>query len=168
MYSKNSDSIVLTPDNIAFLKVFADALPFDIVVTSGKRSALQQVQAVWTKLNLGDNIKAVYKDQSYTQSMIDFYDSNDFDGAVSYQDQYWVTNKSAHGMGLGVDIRTRDKSPDQIRTMKEVAEGIGVKLALIEQTPPHLHISHYTKDKYEKKNMLILGLIPLIIWMVKK
>jgi len=164
MWSVKNNSVVLTSDNIAFLDDFAKRLDFDIVVTSGKRSPLAQVQAVWQKLNLGDNIKAIYKDQTYAQNMIDFYDSNNFDGAVSYQQNYWVNNKSAHGMGLGVDIRTNDKTEQQIQTMKRTAEDMGVTLALIERTPPHLHISH----KPQKKSPLILGLIPLIIWMVIK
>jgi len=171
VYTKNN-GITLTDDNIAFLDVFAEALPFDIVVTSGMRGADAQVRAVFKKIELGDDINALYGD-NYANKYKAFYQNNDFAGAVAYQTQLYKNSNTpwTHGGGFAVDIRTMDKNQSDIDKMIQVANDLGVYQVIQETTPPHLHIGHYDAATYQKKNKLsitILGLIPLIIWITKK
>jgi len=166
-WTKKNNSVVLSNYNIEFLNKLALALPFDIVVTSGRRNAAQQVNAVFTKLDLGDDIKKIYKNQTYAQKMIDYYNAGNKNGAIAYQEDYWTKNNNSHGAGIGIDIRTNDKTEEQIQLMKRTADAIGVQLALIERTPPHLHITQYKQDT-DKKKLLILPLIGAAAWILLK
>lgn len=139
MYSLKSNSIQLSPSVLSFLQSLAERVPFDFVVTSGTRSSLQQVNAMFQKIELGDDLLKVYKDDTFAQSIIDAYP--DTAAAVRIVEQYAAAGGgSSHLRGLGVDIRSRDLTAEQIQTIKTESERLGA-FVLVERTPPHIHIT---------------------------
>jgi hypothetical protein len=157
------DSVVLNPTLIAYLDTLAARLPFDVVVTSGIRTPLRQARAMFEKIRLGDDLLAIYKDDTFAQRIIDAYP--DEDAAAAIVEEYAAAGGgSTHLRGLGVDLRTRDKTPEQIETMVQTVESMG-DFALVETKPPHLHIS--LKKNYTRPNPLRLGILAIlgvILW----
>ncbi len=157
MYSLKSESIVLSPSVQFYLKQLTKNINFDIVVTSGTRSARQQAQAMFTKIELGDSTLRVYRDRKFAQSIIDVF-PNILD-ATKIVEQYASSGGgSSHLRGLGVDIRSRNLTDRQIQSIIDVSTTLNAN-AILERTPPHIHI---TVEPNEKKNLFIL-LIPLAI-----
>lgn len=152
-------SVVLDSNLETYLDTLAARLPFDVVVTSGIRTPLKQTRAMYEKIRLGDDLIAIYKDDTFAQKMIDAY-PNESQGVAIVEDYARAGGGSTHLRGLGVDLRTRDKTAEQIQLMKETVESMG-DFALVETKPPHLHIS--LKKNYGAPNLPRIGLIALLI-----
>jgi len=152
-------SVELDSNLRAYLDDLASRLPFDIVVTSGIRSPLAQTRAMFEKIRLGDDLIAIYKDDTFAQKIIDSY-PNESQGVAIVEEYARGGGGSTHLRGLGVDLRTRDKTPEQVQLMKETVESMG-DFALIESKPPHLHIS--LKKNYKQSGLLKVGLIAILI-----
>ena len=106
-FSINPNAQLTTEQQTNFTADLASQLPFDIYVTSGTRNARQQAQAMFTKIELGDNLIAIYKDDSFAQGVMDAYPS--IANATGFIQQYYDTGRgSKHGRGLAIDIRTRN------------------------------------------------------------
>ena len=76
---------------------------------------------------------------------------------------------SDHLTGNAVDIRTRDLTEDQKNTLVAVVQEMG-NFALLEATPPHLHIT--LKKNYQQipkiSNLLILVLAVGAVWKISQ
>ena len=154
-------SVVLNPELVFFLENLVRRIPFDIVVTSGIRTPKKQALAMFKKIELGDDLIKIYRDDTFAQSIIDAYP--DIDAATEIVERYAAAGGgSSHLRGEGLDLRTRDKTPEQIEIMKKAVEDMG-EFALVETKPPHLHIT--IKKKYGPPNRMspkiITGLVLL-------
>jgi hypothetical protein len=164
MYSLKSESIVLSPSVQSFLFDLVDRIDFDFVVTSGTRSARQQAQAMFKKIELGDDLIKIYKDDVFAQKIIDAYPS--LSTATKIVEEYAASGGgSTHLRGLGVDIRTRNLTPEQIQKIVTVSKNLGAS-PLVETTPPHIHIS--VSKKKQSNSILLVLIAPLLYLMVKR
>ena len=127
-------NVVMTPYLERSAGKLAAELPFDIVVTSGLRTARAQAQAMFTKIELGDDLIAVYADDSFAEGVIEAYP--DIDRATQFVQGY--ANRgggSSHLRGLGLDIRTRDVGQSRINEMIEATAVSYTHLTLPTTTP---------------------------------
>ena len=153
----------MTPYLESAARQLADLLPFDIVITSGERTARQQAQAMFTKIELGDDLIAIYADDSFAQGVIDAYPN--LNAATQFVQGYFnAGGGSSHGRGLGLDIRTRDQSQGNITQMIEAAQLLGFR-PFLEQTPPHLHL---TLPPQEKKSLMWVFAIGVLLWTITR
>jgi hypothetical protein len=167
---KNS-GVVLTPRLRNYLDELSSRLPFDIVVTSGVRTPERQAKAMFKKIELGDDLIALYRDDAFAQSVIDAYPNLQQGSAAvqAYIDR--GGGSTMHLSGNAVDIRTRDKTQTEIDTIMATVRSMGDR-ALYEPIPPHIDIS--LRSEYpgsnqvdtEKKSILIPALVigGLLIW----
>jgi hypothetical protein len=148
-------NVVMTPYLERSAGRLAAELPFDIVVTSGLRTARAQAQAMFTKIELGDDLIAVYADDSFAEGVIEAYP--DIDRATQFVQGY--ANRgggSSHLRGLGLDIRTRDLSEREVNQLIETTEFFGWR-PFLEFTPPHLHITLPGDEKKSLPLFLLAG-----------
>ena len=165
---KNS-GVVLTAKQRNYLDALAARLPFDIVVTSGFRTPEQQTDAMFYKIEQGDNLLALYLDDAFAQSVIDAYPDRAAGAAAvqAYIDR--GGGKTMHLSGNAVDIRTRDKTQGEINTILETVRAMGDR-ALYEAIPPHIDIS--IRGNYggsdavhsKKKSLLTLAILGGLVW----
>ena len=165
---KNSGG-VLTAKQRNYLDALAARLPFDIVVTSGFRTPEQQTDAMFYKIEQGDNLLALYLDDAFAQSVIDAYPDRAAGAAAvqAYIDR--GGGKPMHLSGNAVDIRTRDKTQGEINTILETVRAMGDR-ALYEAIPPHIDIS--IRGNYggsdavpsKKKSLLTLAILGGLVW----
>ena len=156
-------NVVMTPYLSRSAEKLADHLSFDIVVTSGERSARAQAQAMFTKIELGDDLIAVYADDSFAQGVMDAYP--DIDQATQFVQDYFNRGRgSSHGRGLGLDIRTKDLSQSHINQLIQIVELLGWS-PFLESTPPHLHISLPGEKKSLPWMVLVGG---VLLWILIK
>lgn len=164
MWRKSNNDILLSSDSVYFVDALAKRLPFDIVVTSGQRSAVGQVNALWVKMELGEDLRRTYIDQTYAKKHMEFFANDDKQGAIAYQTEYYANSKTdGHNNGLAIDLRIIGYSQDQIDQMIDAAKSIGVQQTLLETTPPHLHIVH---NRAPKKKIIIPILIGVAAWIL--
>lgn len=155
--------VTMTPYLESAARQLSDLLPFDIVVTSGVRSARQQAQAMFTKIELGDDLIAIYADDSFAQGVINAYPN--LNQATQFVQGYFnAGGGSSHGRGLGLDIRTRDQSQSNINQMIQASELLGFR-PFLEQTPPHLHL---TLPPQEKKSLAWIVAAGILLWTFTK
>ena len=149
----------------------AALLPFDIVITSGVRDAREQAQAMFTKIIGGDNLIAVYADDSFAQGVMDAYP--DLDEATQFVQSYFDVGKgSNHGRGDALDVRTTGGSSGQLNET-QIAELIDATnslgyWSLREYVPPHLHVRVPRVESTLKKNIPFLAMVLGGIWILTK
>lgn len=153
-------AVVLDANLRRYLDELSQRVPFDLVVTSGIRTPLAQTRAMYEKIRLGDDLIAIYKDDTFAQQIIDAY-PDESKGVEIVRDYARRGGGSTHLRGLGVDLRTRDKTPEQVQIMKDAVESMG-DFALVETKPPHLHIS-LKKNYSEPSRLTGLGILAIII-----
>lgn len=166
MWRKKYTGIVLGDHLISFLDELSGRLPHDIVVTSGDRTPQQQAQAVYTKIELGDDITKIYANKDYARAMIGAYP--DLAKMAEISATYAPT---PHLKGEGVDIRTSDLTIAQVQTMQAVAQAMGAQ-AIIETTPPHLHLT-VKKNGYKMDDTTKKTIFPLLfrigaVWIIRR
>lgn len=162
-WSKKSDSVLLDSNLEAYLDLLAAKLPFDIIVTSGIRTARQQAAAMFKKVELGEDLTDTYKDKQFARDMQAAYPDIQ-QGESIVKDYFRRGGGSSHQRNMGIDLRTYDKTDAQIQTMIETVESMG-DFALLEPTPPHLHIT--LKKNYQKGSptrFLVVALILGAVW----
>jgi len=161
-----NDGVVMTPSIEHWTKELQAVVGFPIHITSGYRTPEAQVRAMFTKIELGDNLLAIYKDKTFAQNIMNAYP--DTNKAVKIVEEYASRGGgSSHLQGLAFDLRTRDKTPGQIEAMKQAALSLGLN-PLVESTPPHIHIG-IPKELEKKSGLnipLIAGLALLGWWLV--
>tara|TARA_S200002703_G_scaffold155128_1_gene158884 strand:- start:155 stop:658 length:504 start_codon:yes stop_codon:yes gene_type:complete len=163
-WSKKSNSVLLDDNLETYLDVLSSKLPFDIMVTSGIRTARQQALAMFKKVELGEDLTVTYRDDDFATDMMEAYP--DIQKGEQIVKAYFARGGgSSHQRNMAIDLRTRDKTQSQIQQMIQAVESLG-DYALLEPTPPHLHIT--LKKNYQKGNpsrFLILALILGAAWM---
>ena len=164
-WSKKNTGVVLTPEQTNYLNILSSKLPFDIVVTSGFRTPEKQIRAMFTKIELGDDLIALYRDDQFAQDVIDAYPDLD-EGAKAVQ--AYIDRgggKTMHLSGNAIDLRTRDLTSEQFDTVVQVVEEMGDRI-LYEPVPPHFDISFRNDYTPKKKSLLIPYLIIAgVLWM---
>lgn len=123
----------------------------DIVVTSGTRSAAEQAQAMYDKLELGDDIVKLYGSKKRVKQIKKAYD----DGKAAAKsapeikaDMTAVINQqiadgayiSKHLRAGAVDIRSRDMSATEKTAFRESVAEVGGMSVILETKPPHFHL----------------------------
>ena len=155
-------NVVMTPFIEKQAKDLSDSLPFDIVITSGLRTAEAQAKAMFTKIELGDDLIALYADDSFAQGVIDAYP--DLEAATEFVQSYADLDKgSKHLRGLAMDIRTRDLSESNLALLIETVEFFGWR-PLLETIPPHLDVAFPIDQKIKfDKEVQKKTVIPLLL-----
>ena len=135
-WTKGSNVVFSNLGQEQFLDALSELLPFDIFVTSGSRTPAAQVQAMYTKLELGgrQELLDTYRDDDFATAVADAYP--DVDTGIEVVERY---NPSSHGTGNAIDLRTRDKTSLQLGQMQEAIQTLGGS-SLYESVPPHLHV----------------------------
>lgn len=165
-WTKGSGVVFTDPGQEQFLNALGDLLPFDIFVTSGTRTPEAQVRAMYVKMDLGGRQELIntYADDNFANAVADAYP--DVDEGIAIVEAY---NPSSHGIGRAIDLRTRDKSPDEIADMKSAVSHLGGTY-LYEPSPPHLHVQIPASFiGGPKKNFLFMLLGGLgLIWIISR
>ena len=163
-WSKGSAVVISTDAQRRFISALAQKLPFDIFITSGTRTPEAQARAMFTKIELGDDLLAIYKDDTFAQSIIDVY-PNAQAAADIIQDYAAAGGGSSHLRGMGFDVRTKDKNETQIAQMVAAVKEIGGS-PLVEYTPPHLHVTipaSYAPKTGGSSSKAFLLVVPLLL-----
>ena len=162
-WSKKNSGVVLTPEQTNYLNILASKLPFDIVVTSGFRTPEKQARAMFTKIELGDDLIALYRDDQFAQDVIDAYP--DLDQGIQAVNDYVARGGGAtmHLSGNAVDIRTRDKTQEEIDLIISTVQSMGDR-ALYEPIPPHIDISFRNDYTPKKKPIVALVLVSGLLY----
>ena len=144
----------------------ADLLDFNITITSGLRNAREQAQAMFTKIELGDDLIAVYADDSFAQGVMDAHPN--LDQATTFVQSYFDLGKgSSHGRGDALDIRTTggdsgQLNEGQIATLIQATKDLGYT-PYQEYSPPHLHVK-VGSDNVKKNNLLFMAVVGIGLW----
>lgn len=166
MYSLVNQNIELSYSVRSFLDELVPMLPFDIEITSGTRTPEKQAAAMFKKIELGDDLIAVYADDEFAQKIIDAYPN--ISKATAIVSEYAAAGGgSSHLRGLGVDIRSRTLTENQIQQVKQAAESLDA-FVLVERTPPHIHVTVKKKSNPALK-IIPLGILAIVggIWIAR-
>ena len=166
MYSLVNQNIELSYSVRSFLDELAPMLPFDIEITSGTRTPEKQAAAMFQKIELGDDLIAVYADDEFAQKIIDAY-PNLLKATAIVREYAAAGGGSSHLQGLGVDIRSRTLTENEIQQVKLAAESLDA-FVLVERTPPHIHVTVKKKSNPVMK-IMPLGILAIVggIWIAR-
>ena len=131
----------LTPGTIAWLKLYAVAAErrgIAVTVTSGKRDVYRQAAAMIDKLERGEDLHALYRDDKQIDELLS--GPATVDRWASVIARYAANGRaiSNHLSGTAADIRSRDWTPQQLQEAAALAVSMGAKRAIVESN--HLHI----------------------------
>ena len=156
----------MTPNLTGFMDALSLLVPFDLVVTSGFRTPEAQATAMFTKIDLGEDLTKLYRNQSFANAVTEAYPSHGTAAAV-IAEYASAGGGSTHLRGVGIDLRTRDFTITQRNELKTAVESMG-NYALYEPTPPHLHIE-LKKNYGQRMNWSILAALVagVFLWMRK-
>jgi hypothetical protein len=137
---------VLTLDLRDFLVNVRARLPFDIVVTSGVRTASAQARALRTKLDgyptAAAGIQALH-DLYKRDDLIDELVANGLDQASMEATIKGQIDRgqllSSHLSGRALDLRIRGYTPDELAALDAACRAEGGR-TVHEKVPPHLHV----------------------------
>ena len=162
---KNS-GVEMNPNLTGFMDALSLLVPFDLVVTSGFRTPSAQATAMFTKIELGEDLTKLYRNQSFANAVTEAYPSHGTAAAV-IAEYAAAGGGSTHLRGVGIDLRTRDFTTTQRNELKAAIESMG-DFALYEPTPPHMHIE-LKKNYGQKVNWSILAALVagVFLWMRK-
>jgi uncharacterized protein YgiM (DUF1202 family) len=122
----------------------------DLVVTSGTRTPARQADALYTKLELGDDVVGLYANKTAIREVKAAYDAGKATGKTKAQivaDMTAIlkrqvdagTSLSAHMRDNAVDFSVRGMTPTDKRAFREALEATGGRV-LEETKPPHFHV----------------------------
>jgi hypothetical protein len=131
----------LTPATLAWLRLYAQAAAgkgIPVTATSGRRSARRQAAAMLAKVERGEDLYALYRDDEQISELLQ--GARTVDRWAAIIDGYTTRGRgiSNHLSGKAVDIRTRDWSRTQLQEAAALAVAMKAKRAIIESD--HLHI----------------------------
>jgi len=158
---KNS-GVVITPQIRNYMNELASRLPFDIVLTSGYRTPEAQTAAMFYKIGQGEDLTELYRDDAFAQSVMDAYPDEAAGAAAVRAYVARGGGKTMHLSGNAVDIRTRDKTQQEIDIIMRTVAEMGDR-ALYEPVPPHIDIS-FRQDYTPKKRPLMIVAILGAVW----
>jgi hypothetical protein len=146
--------ITLTSDAETVVDEIADAYyaktNTELVVTSGTRTAASQADAMYIKLEIGDDVVKLYGGGASVKAIKKAYD----DGKAAGDDKAKIVDAmtkviegqmakgvyiSKHLKAGAVDIRSRDMTDKEKKAFRKAAKG-KVKSILLETKPPHWHL----------------------------
>ena len=162
-YSLKDSSVEMNSYLRAMATDIASRLPFDIVVTSGIRTARGQAIEMKKKIANGEDLTDVYLDDTYANEVTAAYP--DLDAMTVVTARYIAAGGgSKHTFGKGIDLRTWDAS--HVQPMINAVNAAGHKPSL---EVDHLHVGGIKTYGTEKKSYLILAIIAAgALWMYKK
>ncbi len=120
-----------------------------IVITSGTRTAKSQADAMYTKLQQGDDLK-IYADQNAAGKIKKIYENGvkvkkGKDVIISEMEKE-IDSQIAEGVYISkhlkkgaIDVRSRDMTFKEKESFKEAAKGVA-DTVILETTPPHFHL----------------------------
>lgn len=162
-WTLKNNGVIMNGQLIAFMDELAARLPFDVVVTSGVRTPAAQAAAMFTKIELGEDLTKLYKNRQFALDVTAAHP--DAAAAAEIIQRYAAAGGgSTHLRGVGIDLRTRDLTTAQRNQLQQAVEDMG-SYALYEPTPPHMHIE--LKKNYTSSSRLPLVaalLIGAILW----
>lgn len=120
-----------------------------IVVTSGSRSASEQAEAMYHKLQLGQRLTSLYLDYDAASEIENAYQQNRRRGrAKSVRAMAQVIERqiargcyiSRHLRASAADVRSRDMTRRERRIFEQVVARFPEVTLLAEGRPPHFHL----------------------------
>jgi len=130
--------VELNPSLSFFLQRLRAAVPdVPIHVNSGYRSPQAQARAMLAKVQMGENLSALYGAKAQALLRLPL-DPRVWTAAIEALRRRGIY-MSPHMRGDALDLRTRDLSPSQVAQLANAAARLGGR-PLLESTPPHLHI----------------------------
>ncbi len=150
----------------------ADKVPFDIHVTSGLRSPLQQANAMFGIIEAGGSLVDVYADDDFARAIANVYPN--VNQARDIIEKYFDMGKgSSHGREAGLDFRTTGGgagaqgrlTEQQIIALVKAVDELGFS-SLREYSPPHLHVTLPNPEK--KTPWFLLLLVAGGLWISRK
>ena len=99
-YTLAGNAVITTQQQQDFLNDMVKKVPFDLFVTSATRTPASQVRAMFTKIELGDDLLAIYSNKTFAQSIIDAY-PNEIEAIGIVEDYAAGGGGSTHLRGLG-------------------------------------------------------------------
>ena len=162
-YSVKDSSVEMNSYLRAMATDIASRLPFDIVVTSGIRTARGQAIVMKKKIDAGEDLTDVYLDDTYANEVTAAYPGLDAMTVVTAR--YMAQGSgSKHTFGKGLDLRTWDAS--HVQPMISAVNAAGHKPSL---EVDHLHVGGIKTYSTQKKSYLILAILAMgAIWMSRK
>ena len=160
---ESRDSIKLNYSQKTFLYSLALRLPFDIVVTDGSRTPLQQITAMYRKISRGENIVSLYKDTQQVIEIVNAYPNKSIGVDIIKRYQKQGRRISRHLDEQAFDLRSKDKTPEQIQQIMSAAWAAGATNVIKEGD--HLHLS-VPKLAITRINQNALSFVPSWVWYV--
>lgn len=159
---KPNAGVVVTPKIRNYMNQLAARLPFDIVLTSGFRTPEAQTKAMFYKISQGEDLTKLYND-AFAIAMQNAY-PDEVKGAAAVR-AYMAQGggKTMHLSGNAVDIRTRDKTRQEIDLMIKTIEDMGDR-ALYEPVPPHIDVSFRQDYTPKKKPWILIAAVLGAMW----
>lgn len=133
------EGVRLGPDAPSFLDAVAAQLNFPIVVTSGTRAPAEQAAAMLTKLERGEDLFALYKDDDLLEEILEVAPDVDQMAEVIQDQVDQGLYISAHLREDALDFRTRDLAAAQVEALKHAIQVLGGEV--VKETD-HLHMQH--------------------------
>lgn len=131
----------LTPGTLDWLRMWATAsiqAGIPVTITSGKRDARRQAKAMLAKVDRGEDLHALYRDDEQIADLLN--GPRTVERWTETIERYAAMGRgvSNHLSGRAADVRSRDWTPEQLRAAAALATKMGAKRAIIESD--HLHI----------------------------
>jgi hypothetical protein len=154
-----SERVVLNFKIKSFLADLAKIVEAPLHVTSGVRTAKAQVDAVCTKVSMGDNL-SIYNAEYRNLFLNNCPETKDL---IKYQKKLFKEGRgSRHGHGQAVDLRNRNLTQEQQNEIIFAARSLGAT-TLVEPTPPHIHIEldNYNPFTPQRTALIASGVLGL-------
>jgi len=131
----------LTPGTLEWLRLWATSAiqaGIPVTITSGKRDARRQAKAMIAKVDRGEDLHALYRDDEQIADLLN--GPRTVERWTETIERYAAMGRgvSNHLSGRAADVRSRDWTPEQLRAAAALATKMGAKRAIIESD--HLHI----------------------------
>lgn len=163
-WKKKSESVRLNSYQKKCLDALAKKLSFDIVVTSGIRSPEEQARAMIAKLQRGEDLTKIYKDDVFAIKFTSLYNSGTIFGDLVKFVQEYRPYPSRHLAGLAIDLRSSNAwgyTHEMRNDMYAASKELGFSPF---QESDHLHIG---LPDQKKNSLIFLGILGLL-WITKK
>jgi len=162
------DSVVHNSKMRGFGLALARAARVPIVMTSGTRTPASQASALRTKLNLGDDVRALYSQKDLIDQVLGGDTSTA--GMTATLESQIRQNRylSRHMRGDAIDIRIAGLDASEMNRLRAAMVNSGVR-HLFETTPAHLHVeaipnSYAIQDPYVVAGGATAAALALLWW----
>jgi len=125
------------PSIFVKLRKLAQRSGVPVVVTSWVRTPVRQARAMLAKVERGENLLALYRDDEQVEELLDAPRDEDAWADIIEKHAAEGHGLSRHLAGYGTDIRTRNLSTAQVNRLIKTAKAMGANAVL---ESDHLHI----------------------------